>query len=1104
MRLSRALVLLGLGSYAVSSVACSNDGRSAVGSAHGGLQSASDRADASVVEPPREPLRIVEALRAHPFGLPGARASASFVSRGSALAIKRSAHPETDALEVIPPLRADAAMHLAVEGHDGLWLEVTATDVRPVAESLVEGALVAPDAADGLDLVHVASLVGVEELRVLRRAADAVSARWSIARGAGVASVRAREGRVEAIDAGGVVRIATAPMYAIDAHGTRRDVALRVTSRGVETLVEATLDAHDLAAPIVLDPLWAATGAMMLMRTQHAVVALSSGKVLACGGDSPSVASAEIYDPTSNSWSSAGSMNSGRSQHQAALLGSGKVLVSGGIDSFGATAASSELFDATSTTPWVLTGAMTTARSGHALVVLGDGTALAAGGATAALRAIAAAEIYDPTKGTWSATASMGTPRSGHTATLIPATGKVVVIGGTDGSTGLSSGEIYDPAVGAWTATRPMQTPRVGHTATLLATGKYAGSIVVAGGTSAGVYLSSVEMYDPAIDAWSAVAPLTRARTQASAVFISATNKLVVAGGVAEQSVELFDETTGAWATTGAMARPRIGPVAALLPGNRLIVAGGTYDASSEVFSDLPNATVCTSDAQCDSDHCVDGYCCDNPCTASCQACDVAGSQGTCTVVPAGDTPHGTRAPCGGTAGCASSCNGVAALCTFPSGTSTCGAPTGCAAGTYTPPSFCDGSGTCIASTPQACSPYACGATRCNASCTTDADCATGAFCSKGQCLTGMRPNGIDCTSSGQCASNHCVDGYCCATACTGACTSCGLAGSLGTCAPITATVGAPDPHGKCANSECALCTAGVCKASADTTPCGVPTCAGSELTTRHCSGTDGACLANPAAACAGSLACADASSCKTRCAADTDCVNAACDTKTGVCNGTDAGVADAITPDAAPVPQVAQPFTRCSSDSDCAGVAGQTHCSEGVCCDSACDDRCHACTLFGSIGKCTAEPLGVDLRSDCGRAHDCTGTCDGAGGCIGAAKGTMCARNQCTGPTTGSGAAYCLATGTPCPSDQATPFDCAPYICEPAFGACRETCNSSADCASDYLCDTTSQHCVQVAPSPPASGCSIVSGAGESPVFALSGALAALAWAGRRARKRG
>ncbi len=73
----------------------------------------------------------------------------------------------------------------------------------------------------------------------------------------------------------------------------------------------------------------------------------------------------------------------------------------------------------------------------------------------------------------------------------------------------------------------------------------------------------------------------------------------------------------------------------------------------------------------------------------------------------------------------------------------------------------------------------------------------------KGAPTTCIRvPNGEACDSSGGCASNHCVDGFCCDSDCAGTCEACGnaLTGENdGHCAPVLMGT---DPDGDCA-SEC-------------------------------------------------------------------------------------------------------------------------------------------------------------------------------------------------------------------------------------------------------------------------------------------------------------
>ena len=89
-----------------------------------------------------------------------------------------------------------------------------------------------------------------------------------------------------------------------------------------------------------------------------------------------------------------------------------------------------------------------------------------------------------------------------------------------------------------------------------------------------------------------------------------------------------------------------------------------------------------------------------------------------------------------------------------------------------------------------------------------------GTYCTGGRCQP-LLANGAACSEAGQCMSGNCADGYCCNTACSGACQSCGLAGMLGTCG----TQGfASDPNncGRCGN-QCSAnhltrtCSGGQC-----------------------------------------------------------------------------------------------------------------------------------------------------------------------------------------------------------------------------------------------------------------------------------------------------
>ncbi|MDI1430434.1 hypothetical protein [Polyangium sorediatum] len=169
------------------------------------------------------------------------------------------------------------------------------------------------------------------------------------------------------------------------------------------------------------------------------------------------------------------------------------------------------------------------------------------------------------------------------------------------------------------------------------------------------------------------------------------------------------------------------------------------------------NGQGCGGAGECVSMFCVDGACCNNACTGTCQACNVAGSVGTCTNIPAGQDDN------------------------FPASACTGGHQS------------CDGNGVCKAEFGMACA-YA-------------ADCLSG-FCVDGVCCNSLctgtckacNVSGSDgtCTNipSGQ-------DDYFPASACTGAGQSCdGLGACKGEVGAGCASA-ADCLSGSCANGFC-------------------------------------------------------------------------------------------------------------------------------------------------------------------------------------------------------------------------------------------------------------------------------------------------------------
>jgi hypothetical protein len=219
----------------------------------------------------------------------------------------------------------------------------------------------------------------------------------------------------------------------------------------------------------------------------------------------------------------------------------------------------------------------------------------------------------------------------------------------------------------------------------------------------------------------------------------------------------------------------------------------------------------CTLDKECTSGHCADGYCCDRACDGQCEACDVAGKEGTCA--PVSGEPHGTkRAPCADGAGetCkAMTCDGATdpTKCTaFKNAGATCKAAA-CDGGSLVDTSKCDGAGSCVAPAPSSCGKYVCDATStaCKTSCTLPSDCATGFTCVAGVCAEGARCSDDRANSIAKngdvlpCAPYYCgADGSCAGT-CTSS-TDCqgGFACNLSTthCEPLATSNGTSDSGG--------------------------------------------------------------------------------------------------------------------------------------------------------------------------------------------------------------------------------------------------------------------------------------------------------------------
>lgn len=255
---------------------------------------------------------------------------------------------------------------------------------------------------------------------------------------------------------------------------------------------------------------WRLTGSLHEPRTFQTATLLPDGRVLVTGGAtgcssstcSPILASAEIYDPRTGIWTRTASMRQARARATATLLPDGRVLVAGGAadganNAYSNPLASAEIYDPQTNT-WTVTGSMHQPRCGYTATLLHNGQVLIAGGYNNMF--VLSAELYQPSTGIWTTT---GAPpnrldyETGETATLLPS-GVVLVAGNVVDtvSTPLASAELYHPRTHRWTATGALSGGCAFQTTTLLLNGQ----VLVAGGSSTAddsTVLASAEIYQP-------------------------------------------------------------------------------------------------------------------------------------------------------------------------------------------------------------------------------------------------------------------------------------------------------------------------------------------------------------------------------------------------------------------------------------------------------------------------------------------------------------------------------------------------------------------------------------------------------------------------------
>jgi hypothetical protein len=248
----------------------------------------------------------------------------------------------------------------------------------------------------------------------------------------------------------------------------------------------ATAELFDPAAP---GKFTLTSNAMNVARSGHNATLLADGKVLITGGNT---LLADLFDPSTGVFTqTTGKMVTARLNDTATLLPNGKVLITGGLG--GGALATAELYEPTTQT-FSATGSMAVARNFHTATLLTTGphagNVLVAGGNSTN----AVAELYDPLLETFSTTGAMGSTRQKHTATSL-SDGTVLMAGGSEFDSNvdiLGAVELFDPISLTFRGTGGLLTPRIKHTATLLKDGT---TVLVTGGLNGAGALATVELY---------------------------------------------------------------------------------------------------------------------------------------------------------------------------------------------------------------------------------------------------------------------------------------------------------------------------------------------------------------------------------------------------------------------------------------------------------------------------------------------------------------------------------------------------------------------------------------------------------------------------------
>ncbi len=166
-----------------------------------------------------------------------------------------------------------------------------------------------------------------------------------------------------------------------------------------------------------------------------------------------------------------------------------------------------------------------------------------------------------------------------------------------------------------------------------------------------------------------------------------------------------------------------------------------------------------------------------------------------------------------------------------------------------------------------------------------------------------------------------------------------------------------------------------------------------------------------------------------------------------------------------------------CGGGTECVS----TNCIDGVCCNNTCATLCMACNVMGSLGTCTAVPVGTDDGTCTGATQSCNGSnncdfelgqpCAAGSACLSNnCVDGVCCNNACGSACQGCGVAGSIGTCTNLPAgttDTAPTNLCVGSSQCDGMGVCKKvngtSCTGgmgsqclSGNCVDGVCCDTT------------------------------------------------